>query len=186
MDEQDDEVDNCSSDNSSNEADQEINSDVDFDVPRLNSIWLFWECSSTNCDQVSYSDPSPLHTYPRPQMQSPLSTIDHNSEVLYSSPSFGPSDQQKQKVEAMVILGKEMAFSAMAFVDVLFSDEELANSNTAGSNGFRQLDHLKLHFLMSVLCQKYDSPMFMKQWEDVKTRINTRCRGKRRTVQRTV
>lgn len=114
------------------------------------------------------SDPSPVHTYPRPQMRSPLSTIDHNSQVLYSSPNFGPSDQQKQKVEAMVVLGKEITSSAMACVDALFSDEELANSNTAGSSGFRQLDHLKLHFLMSVLRQKYDSQMFIKQWEDVK------------------
>jgi len=35
-----------------------------------------------------------------------------------------------------------------------------------------------------VLRQKYESPMFMKQWEDAKSKINTRCRGKRRTVQR--
>ena len=68
-------------------------------------------------------------------------------------------------------------------IDALFSDEELANSNTSGSNGYRELDNLKLRFLLSVPCQKYESPMFMRQWEDVKSKINTLCRGKRRTVQ---
>ena len=87
-------------------------------------------------------------------------------------------------MEAIVILGKEMISSAMVCVDALFSDEELANSNTSGSNGYRELDNLKLRFLMSVLHQKYESPVFMKQWEDVKSKINTRCRGKRRPVQR--
>lgn len=130
------------------------------------------------------SAPLSLPTYPPPQIRSPLSTIDRNSQVFCSIPSLGPSDQQKQKVEAIVVLGKEMISSAMACIDTLFSDEELANSNTSGSNGYRELDNLKLRFLMSVLRQKYESPMFMKQWEDVKSRINTRCRGKRRTVQR--
>lgn len=130
------------------------------------------------------SAPSSLPNYPPPQMRSPLSTIDSNSPIFCSIPSLGPSDQQRQKVEAVVVLGKEMVSSAMACIDVLFSDEELANSNTSGSNGYRELDNLKIRFLMSVLRQKYESPLFMKQWEDVKSRINTRCRGKRRTVQR--
>lgn len=69
------------------------------------------------------SAPLSLHNYPRPQMQSPLSTIDRNSQVFFTSPSLGPSDQQKQKVEAIVV--KEMISSAMACVDALFSDEEL-------------------------------------------------------------
>lgn len=129
------------------------------------------------------STPLSLPTYHPPQMRSPLSTIDTNSQVFCSISSLGPSDQQKQKVEAIVVFGKEMISSAMACIDTLFSDEELANSNPSGSNGYRELDKLKLRFLMSVLRQKYESPMFMKQWEDVKSKINTRCRGKRRTVQ---
>ena len=120
-----------------------------------------------------------LPSYPPPQMRSPLSTIDRNSQIFCSIPSLGPSDQQKQKVEAIVVVGKEMVFSAMACIDILFSDEELANSITSGSNRYSELDNL-----LSVLRQKYESPMFMKQWEDVKSKINTRCRGKRRTVQR--
>ena len=130
------------------------------------------------------SAPSSLPTYPPPQMWSPLSTVESNSPIFCSIPSLGPSDQQRQKVEAVVVLGKEMVSSAMACINVLFSDEELANSNTSGSNGYRELDNPKIRFLMSVLRQKYESPLFMKQWEDVKSRINTRCRGKRRTVQR--
>ena len=42
-----------------------------------------------------------------------------------------------------------MVSSATACIDVLFSDEELANSNTSGSNGYREVDNLKLRFLMS-------------------------------------
>lgn len=39
-------------------------------------------------------------------------------------------------------------------IDALFSDEELADSNMSGNNGYRELDNLKLRFLMSVLRQK--------------------------------
>ena len=81
-------------------------------------------------------------------------------------------------------MGTQMVPSAMACVNVLFSDEELANGNTASSNGYRPLDNLKLRFLASVLRHKYESPMFTEQWEDVKAKINTGCRGKRRTVLR--
>lgn len=77
-----------------------------------------------------------------------------------------------------------MISSAWACIDALFSVEELAKSTMSGSNGYRELDNLKLRFLMSVLRQKYESPMLMKQWEDVKSKINTRCKGKRRTVER--
>ena len=128
--------------------------------------------------------PFPMNTCPQPQLRSPLSTVDSNAQVLCSTLSLGPTDDQRRKVEAIVLMGTQMVPSAMACVNVLFSDEELANGNTAGSNGYRPLDNLKLRFLASVLRHKYESPMFMEQWEDIKTKINTRCRGKRRTVLR--
>ena len=128
--------------------------------------------------------PFPMNACPQPQLRSPLSTVDSNAQVLCSNLSLGPTDDQKCKVEALVLMGTQMVPSAMACVNVLFSDEELANGNTAGSNGYRPLDNLKLRFLASVLRHKYESPMFTEQWEDVKAKINTRCRGKRRTVLR--
>ena len=67
-----------------------------------------------------------LPTYPPPHLQSPLSTITTNSQIFCSIPSLGPSDQQKQKVEAIVVSGKEMISSAMACIDTLISDKELA------------------------------------------------------------
>ena len=77
------------------------------------------------------STPLSLPTYPPPQMRPPSSTIDRNSQVFCSIRSLGPSDQQKQKVEAIVVLGKEMIrFSAMACIDTLFSDEELRGVTT--------------------------------------------------------
>ena len=62
------------------------------------------------------SAPLSLPTHPPPQVRSPLSTIDSNSQLFCSFPNLGPSDQQKQKVEAIVVLGKEMVSSAMAYI----------------------------------------------------------------------
>ena len=118
-----------------------------------------------------------------PSLRSPLSTIDQNAPLVqrrYSS--HGPTDDQRRKVESMVSLGGNIITTAMACVDVLFTDEELANGNTSGSNGYRQLDELKLRFLESTLRWKFESPVFTSQWESIRTRINTKCRGKRRTV----
>ena len=116
-------------------------------------------------------------------LRSPLSTIDQNAPLVqrrYSS--HGPTDDQRRKVESMVSLGGNIITTAMACVDVLFTDEELVNGNTSGSNGYRQLDELKLRFLESTLHWKFESPVFTSQWESIRTRINTKCRGKRRTV----
>ena len=124
-----------------------------------------------------------LPPLPLPPIRSPLSTIDQNAPLVqrrYSSQ--GPTDDQRRKVESIVSFGGNIITTAMACVDVLFTDEELANGNTSGSNGYRQLDELKLRFLESTLRWKFESPDFTSQWESVRTRINTKCRGKRRTV----
>ena len=127
---------------------------------------------------------SPVNNYPLPQLRSPLTTITNNYQVSNSSTSLGPTDEQKRKVEAIVIMGSQMVQSAMAAVNILFSDEELANSNTGGCSGYLPLDTLKLNFLGTVLRNKYESSTFAEQWEDIKGKINTRCRGKRRTFLR--
>ena len=90
---------------------------------------------------------SPVNYHPRPQLRSPLATITNNYQVSNSSAGLGPTDEQKRKVEAIVIMGSQMVQSAMASVNVLFSDEELANSNTVGCSGYLPLDTLKLNFL---------------------------------------
>ena len=95
-------------------------------------------------------------------MQSPLSNVNQNVQVTHCS---GPTDEQRRKVEAMVFMGSKAITTAMACVDTLFTDKELANGNTSGSNGYRPLDDLKLRFLASALRQKFDSPVFTDQWE---------------------
>ena len=70
-------------------------------------------------------------------------------------------------------MGSQMVQSAMAAVNVLFSDVELANSNTGGCSGYLPLDTLKLNFLGTVL---HNKSTFAEQWEDIKGKINTRCR----------
>lgn len=121
-------------------------------------------------------------TSPYPQLRSPLSTIDTNALVTFNSIYRGPTDDQKRKVEAIVLMSSQIVPSAMAAVNVLFSEEELANENTSGTNGYKKLDDLKLCFLQSVLRQKHESQTYTEDWEDIK--INTRCRGKRRTFLR--
>ncbi|CAH3156767.1 unnamed protein product, partial [Porites evermanni] len=92
------------------------------------------------------------------------------------------SNDNRRKVESIVSFGGNIITTTMTCIDVLYTDEGLADGNTSGSNGHQQLDELKLLFLESALRQKFESPVFTSQWEGVRTRINTTCRGKRRTV----
>ena len=75
-----------------------------------------------------------------------------------------------------------MSTTALACIDALFSEAKLANGNTGGSFGHQKLDEHKLSYLSSALHQKFDSPSFEIQWENVKAKINSKCRGKRRTL----
>ena len=76
-----------------------------------------------------------------------------------------------------------MSTVALACMDVLiFTDDEMAGCNRSGSKGFEQLDSSKLSFLFSALKNKFDSPMFGEKWNQIVSRINTKCRGKRRTL----
>ena len=113
------------------------------------------------------------------QTQSPLSTVDQNVWVAQRAyDTYGPTDEQWRKTEALVFMGSSLITTAMACVDVLFTDEELPSSNTSGTGGYRQLDELKMRFLASSLSRKFESPVFASQWDDVRARINTKCRGK--------
>ena len=122
---------------------------------------------------------APLSSQNNGVVRSPLSTVDQN---IQASHRCGPTDEQRQKVEAIVFMGTQVITTAMACVEVLFTEAELANGNTSGSRGYQQLDDIKLQFLASTLRQKFDSPVFTDQWENIRKRINTKCRGKRRTV----
>ena len=136
-----------------------------------------------NTQQRISSNPATLQvpvTYASPPVsmpRAPLRSIDPNATSL-----SGLTETQRQKVEGIVQIGKQMSTCALACVDILFSEEELANGNTGGARGFQQLNCEKLHFLMSVLRRKFDSLNFVEQWDLVKTKINTKCRGKRRTL----
>ena len=69
-----------------------------------------------------------------------------------------------------------------ASFDVLFPDDEMASCHASVTKGFQKLDSGKLGFLVSVLQRKFDSPCFSEQWNQIAARINTKCRGKRRTL----
>ena len=112
--------------------------------------------------------------------QAPLTLIQQNSQL--NSTSHGPTDIQRRKVHSIVFMGLEMCTTALACTDALFSEAELANGNMAGSFGYQKLDEHKLSYLSSALRQKFDSPSFEIQWENVKAKINSKCRGKRRTL----
>ncbi|KAJ7371610.1 hypothetical protein OS493_024286 [Desmophyllum pertusum] len=122
------------------------------------------------------SNSSPV-TYPS---RAPLTVVQQNRQV--NNPTHGPTDEQRRQVEAILFMGKEMSTTALASVDVLFTESELANGNTGGTFGYAKLDEHKLNFLCLRLRQKFDSPSFAGQWENVRIKINSKCRGKRRTV----
>ena len=96
--------------------------------------------------------------------------------------SHGPTDEQRRKVGAMVDLGEDLSTTALACVDVLFTDNEMAKGNMSGSKGYQQLDSTKMRFLISLLRRKFVSWSFNEQWSEIAARINTKCRGKRRTL----
>ena len=75
-----------------------------------------------------------------------------------------------------------MSTTALACVEVLFTETELANGNTGCTFGYQKLDERKIWYLSSALRQKFNSPSFESQWEAVRTKINAKCRGKRRTM----
>ena len=73
--------------------------------------------------------------------------------------------------------------SALASVEVLFTDDEIARYNTLGTKDFHRLDTGKLGFLVSVLQTKFDWPFFGEQRNQIAARINlAKCRGKRGTL----
>ena len=113
----------------------------------------------------------------------PLMSMDQNiihQPLLVTS--HGPTDEQRRKVTAIVDFGNDVSTTALACVDVLFTDDEMAKGNVSGSKGFQQLDSSKLRFLISLLQRKFDSPSFSEEWTQIVARINTKCRGKRRTL----
>ena len=167
----------------------------------LSDIAEFCPDSSENCSIAAAESPLPgLEHHPfveRPNPQTRQTPVANTSPVTYSSrpplvaiqqnrqintPLHGPTDEQRRQVEAFLFMGKEMSTSALACVDVLFTESELANGNTGGTFGYVKLDEHKLSFLCSRLRQKFDSPSFAGQWDSVRTKIYSKCRGKRRTL----
>lgn len=125
----------------------------------------------------------PLLQYVVPQrpIQTPRAPL-NDILNLTESVTNGPTDEQRRKVSRLVDFGVDMNTAAIASVDVLFTEQELASSNTSGSKGFEQLDASKISFLNSQLKRKFNNPHFSDQWEVVLSKINSKCRGKRRTL----
>ena len=71
-----------------------------------------------------------------------------------------------------------MSTAALASVDVLFTDDEMARCNTSGTKDFHRLDSGKLGFLVSVLQRKFDWPFFGEQWNQIAARINREMQRK--------
>ena len=65
--------------------------------------------------------------------------------------SQGATDDHRRKVESIVSFRGNIITITMACVDVLFTDEKLANGKTSGCNGYQQLNELKPRFLESNL-----------------------------------
>ena len=124
---------------------------------------------------------SPVYLPPvTPQPRLPLAMVDRNIPQLLSN--YGPTDEQRRKVGAIVDLGDDLSTTALACVDILFTDDEMAKGNMSGTKGYQQLDSTKMHFLISLLQKKFVSTSLSEEWPEIAARINTKCRGKRRTL----
>ena len=121
--------------------------------------------------QVLVTNSSPVTYSSRP----PLAAIQQNRQINTSLQ--GPTVEQRRQVEAILLMGKEMSTTALVCGDVLFTENELANGNTGGMFGCAKLDEHKLSFLCSRLRQKFESPSFTGQCDNVRTKINSKCRG---------
>ncbi|KAK2562604.1 hypothetical protein P5673_014290 [Acropora cervicornis] len=108
----------------------------------------------------------------------PLLSIDQNVPLQSSTRSHGPTNEQRRNVAVIVDMGKDMSTVALACMDVLFTDDEMARCNTSGSKGFEQLDSSKLSFLFSALKNKFDSPMFGEKWNQTHERHAEREKNK--------
>ena len=86
----------------------------------------------------------------------------------------------------MFTRAKEQANASYSFIikfqNAITHSYEMVRCNTSRTKGFHRLDSGKLGFLVPVLQRKFDSPFFSEQWNQIAARINTKCRGKRRTL----
>ena len=138
--------------------------------------------SSSAVHESQLIAPVPPVFYPQTiQPRQPLMPVNENINKQPET-NNGPTDEQRRKVIAVVELGTDLSTTALACVDVLFTDDEMAKGNVSGSRGFQQLNKNKLHFLVSLLQRKFDSPSFSEDWSQIVGRINTKCWGKRRTL----
>ena len=148
----------------------------------LSDIAEFCPDSSENCSVAAAESPLPglqHHSFvERPNPQTHQTLVANSSPVTYSSRSplaviqqnrqidtllQGPTDEQRRRVDSILLMGKEISTTALACIDVLFTENELANGNTGGTFGYAKLDERKLSFLCSKLRQKFDSPSFAGQ-----------------------
>ena len=122
--------------------------DIQLSVAAANSNLALSQASAANSSSSITSVPPPAaasiitrtSSFSRPPpsiSRVPLASIPQNQQL--QNPQPGATEDQQKKVEAIVALGSQMSTTAMACVDVLFSERELANGNTAGTFGFEKL-----------------------------------------------
>ena len=57
------------------------------------------------------------------------------------SRSHTPKDEQRAKVTTIVARGTDLSTAALASVDLLFADDEMAKCKTSVTKGYHQLDN---------------------------------------------
>ena len=90
----------------------------------------FIERSNPQTHQTLIANTSPVTYSSRP----PLAAIQQNRQI--NTPLHVPTDEQRRQVEAILFMAKEMSTTALACVDVLFTENELANGNMGGTFGY--------------------------------------------------
>ena len=70
-----------------------------------------------------------------------------------------------------------MSIAALAFVDVLFTDDEMAHGKDATRQELRfpPVEQRKIRLSCVRFTKKFDSRFFSEQWNQIAARINTKC-----------
>ena len=116
-----------------------FNEDSDFptlDSEAVASLGCF--CGSPGVQSSQEKATENLSPVSPPKMalsRAPLHPVDQNIPLVTSS--HGPTDEQRTKVTAMIATATDMSTAALACVDILFTNNEMARCNTSGTKGFQ-------------------------------------------------
>lgn len=143
---------------------------------------------SQDLNTINLDDLSSLHEEEPSEMCSPVlpgATTPVGEELI--STCVTPS--RIKMVQKALLEENQRHLCALKLLPCFFSKDELATCNTDGSHNKNCLDANKLNSLKILVFSKFpasDSKEKNKAWRIIKSKINTKCRVKRRLAKENV